>query len=1434
MLNKKFLLLMMVILLFSFQVAFASEVSLEDNLIEDDVISVNEDITQSSIGGDILGDSAPVYFNASVDEDGNGSLESPFKYLYNYRVSYGDTLYFANGVYNLTSDISIYESTFVGEDVEKTIFNLNGYSFTIPQTSSLRLSSLTLNNASIMNTGGTLTAYNVIFDSGNAEYTDGYDGSFGGAINCNPTSYYGYSYYNPELNLNNCTFTNNTAVYGGAIYISSGVANIYNTKFEKNYAENFGGAIACVESILTVSGCIFEEDYSINNGGGAIYLTDSDLNLNNTHIINCTSTFGGAICDLNSSSKIVNLMAVNNTAIYDGGAIYKMYGDITISDSNFHENSANNGGALFIDDSDVFSVKYSNFVMNLANVCGGGIFSILNSRTVFTKNTYSRNVAMVDDDLHETNTNNLNIGSDNYTMFQYKSDFNGSLPSRYDLRELGFVTPIKDQQTSGNCWAFSGIAALESCILKASNISYDLSEENMKNLIEVYSSYGWNRPTNQGGFDEMAIGYLTSWLGPINESSNKFDDYSLISPIINSIMHVQNVVFLGRESYTDNDAIKRAIMEYGGVSTGIYYNDYYLSNRNGYYYPNDGYANHAVTIVGWDDDYSRLNFAITPRANGAWIVKNSWGESWGDSGFFYVSYYDAIFAKVGDPHGSYTFLLNDTVRFSKNYQYDISGLTDFFITGENNIWYKNVFNATDNELLAAFSTYFNSTTDWEAFIYVNNDLVFTQTGSSPAGYYTIDLKQFIPLCAGDTFTIALNITSDKFASFPISEKLSLSRTNYYENISFFSYDGKIWYDLYDYATEGYDHYYDSQVACIKAFTIVNSFIPVKISIDEVNTTFQTPTELIAHIIDDYGNPVSSGKFTFITDGGRYQTDVQNGTAKVEIFFNNLGSLLVEGYFESDSLYNDSYAVSIVNVEKSPVNLTVDVDDVYSLNDVIVNIGLFSFDNPLDAIVKLFVGDMAYDVTILEGKGSFVIPTKLKSGQYEAVVYYDGSNSFYNSTANHYFDVINKNIDMDVVVNVVDVKKVLVDFILSEKINGTLTALFNDSSYDINYTDGVGSLLIDDLDYGLYNVNVSFNKDGYDGNEFLDIVVLEPYGSVLITNNVTLYYKNGTRFEAKLVDAKGNPISNQSIEFILNNVKYDRVSKEDGTVSIGLNMDSGNYTIYTNYYGDEIYLPANATNHISILPSLYASDIVKYYRNNTQYLVLAIDYQGNPLSNETIIFNINGVMYNRTTNSEGIAKLNINLNPGNYIVSASNPITNEKISNNVTVLSRFEGNDLVKYYRNDSQYLIKLFNDQGEIMAGRTVKFNINGVFYYRVTNDQGIAKLNINLDPGDYIITAFYDSCSYSNNIKVLPVLFTEDLHMAYKDESKFEVKLLDGMGKVYSGQKIIFNINGVFYERTTDSDGIARLNINLMAGEYIITSSYNGSNIANTVTISS
>ena len=154
--------------------------------------------------------------------------------------------------------------------------------------------------------------------------------------------------------------------------------------------------------------------------------------------------------------------------------------------------------------------------------------------------------------------------------------------------------------------------------------------------------------------------------------------------------------------------------------------------------------------------------------------------------------------------------------------------------------------------------------------------------------------------------------------------------------------------------------------------------------------------------------------------------------------------------------------------------------------------------------------------------------------------------------------------------------------------------------------------------------------------------------------------------------------------------------------------------------------------------------------------------------------------------------------------------------------------------NDSQFYIKLVDGQENPVAGKSIRMNINGVFYDRTTNQNGITKLNIRLNPGTYILTATDSNTGLmmSYIITVLPILTASDMKMTYLDGSQFKVKVVDGQGTPKDNVNVRFNINGVFYTRTTDASGVARLNITLMPGEYIITSEYETARVSNRITV--
>lgn len=1438
-----FLLLLMIV-----PSAFAS-----DAVDNQTVISSDEQIEISAVddGGviyshgedtNVLTGSNDIYFNASAESDGRGTQSSPYKYLQYNRLTSGCTAHFADGTYELDSKKGIYSSmTFMGQSAQNTIIKFNGIAFNVGDGYTLTLKDLTLDHATVKNLG-TVSATNVIFKNGVAvdDTSYGYDNAYGGAIyNYVSTDYYGYVTNVPKNTLYNCTFLNNSAMYGGAIYLPYGELSLSNCKFINNSAHWFGGAIASdKDSKISVVGTVFENCRSVDDAGGAVYAFSTDLEVRDSTFNNCSANFAGAICSLNSEILISYSNFTNNLARYEGGAVYKMYGSGTVIKSNFTKNAALNGGALFSDNCTSFEIKNSEFASNAATGFGGAIFSNANPKltvdgVTFTDNKASYNANM----LNQSNFSPIVSSTNNYSLFVYKSLFNGTLPARYNLAENGFVTDVKNQQDSGNCWAFAALASLETCVLKASNKTFNFSVENMKNLIEMYSAYGWKMETNEGGYNGMPMGYLASWLGPVNATLDPFDDKGTLSPLLDSEMHIQNIYVLpARTSYTDNDAIKEAILKYGGLYASYYHSAGYLNSKtNAYYDPYTGNGNHAITVVGWDDDYSKNNFYTAPAGDGAFIVKNSWGSSWGDNGYFYISYYDRVLFAVNKDNQAFTYILNDTVRYTKNYQYDVAGMTDYLITGKKTVWYQNIYNATGNEAIAAVSTFFNTTVDYEISIYVNDVLQLTQNGRHEgSGYYTIPLKEYVPVAVGDIFKIVVKLANPQngYAAVPISEQLSTTRCYYAPGVSYFSNDGKKWTDLYDYSASAYSHTYNSQVACLKAFTVAD-MQNTTVTLNNITPKVQEFSEIIATVTDAKGKMAKIGEVIFSINGTNYTAGVVDGVAKISVYFDEVGDYVISANYKNNGLYNGSFVQKTVSVTKTDVNLTADIGDIVYGENPIVNINLTSVAGVnVTGDVVLTISGKKYIVNVVNALAVFEIPEMLDAGEYHIDVSYLGSEKYNAADGAADFTVAKKEITMNVTIDK-DYRDITVNVNLSEKLDGNLTVLVNNTPYTLSYTNGTGSLILKNLTYGNYTISAVFTKDNYQTVNVSENVEINSIKTVLEAENVVMYYRDGTRFAVVLRDIYGNPLANMNVTISINGRNYVKQSDENGTASLGLNLESKNYTVVTTFGGNSKYFGTRSNNTVSILSTLLSKDIVKYYRNGTQFYATVLDFKGNPLANTTVMFNINGVFYNKTTDENGTAKLNIWLRPGKYIITIFNLVTGEQAGNNVTVLSKIvENYDLVKYYKNASKFSVKILDSQGYPVEGTIVTFNINGVFYYKETDSNGIASLAINLRPGKYVITTMYGQYDVGNNVTVLPTLQTSDLKMKYLDGSAFNARVVDGQGNPLANQIVKFNVNGVFYNKVTNDEGIASLNIRLMKGEYIITSIYNGFETGNTIKI--
>ena len=650
-----------------------------------------------------------------------------------------------------------------------------------------------INSDSKYNNGGAIEFVpNSVFVVENSSFAN-CSAELGGAI---------YVGANSTLTISGSNFTNCSADSGGAIYFETGSSSsITNSNFTSNAARIMGGSLlAKGGNSLTLFKTSFINSSATYESGGAFALIQSDLKAQYIKVIECNSVFGGAITLLSSNSTINGSVFKRNTAVYDGGAIFAMYDAFNLYDNEFMDNFAKRGGALYVSQTNNTLVE-NQFEGNSASL-GDAVYAMACNDTLIENNT-----GLTQDNFYRAVNDNLIITSTDFNSFVLK-DVNGTLLSAYSLLDDYTLTPVKDQGTEGNCWAFAAMAVLESCMVKASNASFDLSEANLKNLMALFSDYGFKILTNGGGFPDLAFGYLASWLGPIYEENDFYSINDYLSPLLNTTAHIQNIVLLDRPSYTDNDDIKWAILRYGAVGTSMHFDYDYLKSVS-YYYNGVEDSNHAVAIVGWDDNYSRNNFKNAPMGDGAWIVRNSWGPSWGDNGYFYVSYYDSKFAEINEAT-SYTFILNDTVPLNRNYQYEITYTSQVTPDNESNeACYKNVFISQGDENLAAVSTYFIDGCDYNVSIYINNTFVTSKAGNSDRGYYTIYLDNMVGLNKDDIVTVEFNCTNFKngVGVIPCSDK-SLNANLYLKQGVSYYWNGFKWIDFYSI----------DAVGCIKMFT----------------------------------------------------------------------------------------------------------------------------------------------------------------------------------------------------------------------------------------------------------------------------------------------------------------------------------------------------------------------------------------------------------------------------------------------------------------------------------------------------------------------------------------------------------------------------------------------------------------------------------------
>lgn len=534
-------------------------------------------------------------------------------------------------------------------------------------------------------------------------------------------------------------------------------------------------------------------------------------------------------------------------------------------------------------------------------------------------------------------------------------------PTSYndDYRNLQYITSVKNQNPLGMCWTFAACAAAESDAIKNHGAvpNLDLSEWHLGYFAynaerdgtgdSVEYAYTGAPYYDVGGSSVMAAHTLATGIGFANESIADYDDLTYAAShdgdtSLDPSLRYQCEYYIDNVYYYDLPTqaadVKNAIFTYGAVATSYHQNESYYNARNSAYYndynkyitdeKNKIRENHAVTIVGWDDDYPKTNFSTTPSKNGAWLIKNSWGTSWGLDGYFWISYEDTTMTSAT------AYDVVDTYEYDNRYQHD-GGIIPAYAPSSGNIYYGNVFQSVGEEILTAVSIETCQANDTkredcsgkpytlEIYKGTNNSselskgtLEHTQSGAfGQVGMSTIKLTKEVQLKTDEKFFICFRTTAyvgiDRGGALQANSggnSITLVNSNVTVNAgeSYISGGGSTWYDC--------QSYYNSRTLPvnfrIKAYTI--------------DTNVGTPTIVSKPTLStiNYGQKISEATI----NGGEVTDSLSGKTIEGEWSFESPNDIFADDedvsivFTPDKSVYSSINTKVSANVEKSSPNI----------------------------------------------------------------------------------------------------------------------------------------------------------------------------------------------------------------------------------------------------------------------------------------------------------------------------------------------------------------------------------------------------------------------------------------------------------------------------------------------------------------------------------
>ena len=490
---------------------------------------------------------------------------------------------------------------------------------------------------------------------------------------------------------------------------------------------------------------------------------------------------------------------------------------------------------------------------------------------------------------------------------------------------------------------------------------------------------------------------------------------------------------------------------------------------------------------------------------------------------------------------------------------------------------------------------------------------------------------------------------------------------------------------------------------------------------------------------------ATGDVTVSVDGKEYNVAIENGKAVKTISGLKADDYTVTVKYAGDNNYNEATADAEFSVSKiSDYNMDISVPEIKEgVNSTI------SVDLPKDATgtVTVDIDGKKYTANVIDGTAN-VIVSGLSAGDYNITTVYSGDAKYDSMTKKGNITVIpNVNVNLDVS----DVEMFyhdgtrliakLTDFQGKPIVNATIYFSINGVTYakttDANGTASMGL----NLDSNIYQATVTYNGSAFYSKISKNITVT--INSSIIADDLVKMYQNATRFYAKFMGSDGKVLANTQVKFNIHGVLYTKTTNNDGVADLGIMLRPGTYilTAYNPVTGEQQGF------NITVKSLIVQNDLTKYYMNASKFQATIYDKNGSLAVNKNVTFNIHGVFYTRTTDENGVVSLGISLRPGEYVITTM--YEGLDLGNTVTVLPTLVTQDLNMKYMDGSNFTAQTLDGQGNPLANQNVSFNVNGVFYHKVTDDNGFASLTIRLMSGKYIITSSWNDFQTGNNITI-------------------------------------------------------------------------------------